>query len=312
MLIATLPPLHRDELLEAIISNPYIGAVRYNTGMVLSQPIRDTLNYLKDLCAQHSKQLWIDLKGRQLRIVQWAAPDYGRIILNHEVEVEGPAVVQFRGDEYADLKFAHGNEIFVDPPPRQPVGQGQAINIIGDNVRIHGYLTLEDRQWLRASVDLGILRFCLSFVEKFEDIREAEDELRASSKVAGMAKYYLKIESPKGFEFVCTLDPENFSDLFLIAARDDWFVTSGPDKFKLLDALEHLVQLDPSAVLASRLFVGLENCGKVTLADYSDLELMWRFGYRNFMLSDGICSRHFAKAIEAWQMFEEFQERRKA
>jgi len=305
MLIATLPALHRTDLLEKIISDPAVSAVRYNTGAVLSYSVRETLQLLKNMTEFYSKSLWIDLKGRQLRIMHWAVPDYAKIVLNHKIEVEGSARVYFRGDQFSELKLARGNVIYVDPPPRTAVGEGQSINILGENVRILGYLTGRDKEFLRVSGDLGITDFCLSFVEGWEDIREAEKVFAENPNVKPdvHAKFYLKIESPKGFDFAAGLSSDAVKRYRIIAARDDLLVTLGGNKPAMLSMLENFVTINPAAIVASRLFSGLENGGAVTFADYTDLELMRRFGYKNFMLSDGICGRHFSEAIKAWKEF---------
>lgn len=303
MLIATLPPIYREGLLKFIFSDPAIEAVRYNTGMVSQFTVKETLEALIYLSRQYSKKLLIDLKGRQLRITRWAAPNYGKILLNHDVEVDGPARVFFRGNEFSELRFAVKNVIFVDPPPRQAVGEGQAINILGENVKIHGYLTEQDKEFVKEGAKLGITDFCLSFVECQEDIHEVEDLLAESTNLAML---WLKIESPKGFEFVSKFSPGELDvcNYRLVAARDDWFVTQGNNKAQLLDMLKRLVQIDPEAVVASRLFSGLEKEGQVQLADYSDLELMRLFGYKHFMLSDGVCQQCFEQAIAAWTDFQ--------
>lgn len=297
MLIATLPPIYCEDLLEQIVSCPEVDAVRYNTGMVSPYPINETLRRLKDLAELNSKHLWIDLKGRQLRIVNWAVPDYGQIVLNHEVEVDGSARVCFRGNEFSELKFAHGKTIFVDPPPKSAVGQGQAINILGENVSILGYSTQEDLEWLSAGSAMGIADYCLSFVECWQDIREVEAILPETKQ-----RLWLKIETPKGFDFVSGFSRDEEKPYGIIAARDDLFVTIGEDKSKILGMLAKLSTICyPNTVLASRLFSGLETVGYVTLADFTDIELMRWFGYKHFMLSDGICRKHFAEAIEAWR-----------
>ena len=41
---------------------------------------------LKSLSEQYSKDIWLDLKGRQLRIAKWADPLYEAIELNHNID----------------------------------------------------------------------------------------------------------------------------------------------------------------------------------------------------------------------------------
>src|SRR3989338_6232997 len=139
MLISSLPPAHHEALLKTIIAHPLVGAVRYNTGMDSPYSPRETLERFLGYSRPLKKPLYVDLKGRQLRIVEWATLPYGPIILNHKVRVELPARVLFRGDDICDLKeVVDGNKIYVDPLPKYPLGRGQSLNILGENVVIVG------------------------------------------------------------------------------------------------------------------------------------------------------------------------------
>lgn len=171
MLIATLPEIHREELCVRIISHPLIGGVRYNTGYSTPFSVKETLERILELVNEYDKILWIDLKCRQLRITRWAVPQYGKIVLNHKIEVDCPSRVYFRGNEWSELKVVRGNVIYVDPPPRNAVGDGQAINIHGNNLKINGFLIDRDQEYINAAIDLGLNRFMLSFVESVDDIK---------------------------------------------------------------------------------------------------------------------------------------------
>ncbi|MCK4540432.1 hypothetical protein KAU09_04745 [Candidatus Parcubacteria bacterium] len=312
MLIATLPAVHRSELLEKVISHPLIKGVRYNTGYVTPYSPKETLKRILELIERYGKILWIDLKCRQLRIANWAVPDYGKIILNHEIEVDCPARVYFRGNEWSEIKVARGNVIYVDPPPKSAVGEGQAINIHGDNLKIKGFLTDEDRVYINAACGFGINKFMLSFVECIDDIKEAEEELKKNLNydfLNNPAQFILKIESLKGLEFVRSM-PAKISEGFqMMAARDDLMINIGENKAMMLPAIQKIIMKDPNAIVASRIFSGLENDGTVSMADFSDLKLMKMMGYKNFMLSDGICQKHFGKAMKAWQDFHDITDK---
>lgn len=295
-MIATLPAVHRNELLERIIGHPAVDGVRYNTGICSAYPPRETLERILELTVRHNKKFWIDLKGRQLRIVQWAVPNYGKIILNHDVEVECPAKVFFRGNDYSELKFVRGREIYVDPPPRYAVGAGQAINIHGKNLKIKGYLTEEDKMYIEAGTDLGVDDYMLSFVEEKADVEEV-------ASLNPEAKMILKIESLKGMDLISGDNFEVPSGGALMAARDDMMINIGKNKALMLTALSQIIKKDPNAIVASRIFSGIENEGNVSMGDLSDLRLMQVMGYKGFMLSDGICDKHFHSAIKAWEDF---------
>lgn len=299
MLIATLPAIYQEELLMKIVSHPLIDQVRYNVGVCSPYSPKETLEKIFALTNELGKKLWVDLKGRQLRIVQWSVPVYGKIILNHDLEVDCPANVFFRGNEWSEIKVVKGNTIYVDPPPAHAVGAGQAINIHGNNLNIKEYLTEDDKKYIEAACEFGIKNFMLSFVETLDDL---DDVIKIAQ--SGDVELVLKIESPKGLEFVDKTSVKTFEKYHLMAARDDLMINIGDNKAKILPALSKIILTDHNAILASSIFSGLEYSGFVSMGDLSDLRLMQFMGYKNFLLSDGICLRHFDKAMKIWQDFQ--------
>lgn len=306
MLIATLPPVHQERLLKHIIEHPSVDAVRYNTGVASAYDADETLTRILALTRPLNKQLWLDLKGRQLRITEWAVPNFGKIVLNHAVSVDYPAQVYFRGNECSSLKVARGNLIYVDPPPRYAVGAGQAINIVGQNLKIEGYLTDSDHQYIKAAKALAIKHFMLSFVESNTDITEFYSAIGVEHTNLNLV---LKIESLPGLAFVRNFTRSSYPNINLMAARDDLMINIGENRAEILPALVEIIAHDPQAIVASRLFAGLEGGGSVTMGDFADLYLMQLLGYQEFMLSDGICNQYFDKAIQAWQDFQSVAER---
>ncbi|KAF0249155.1 MAG: hypothetical protein FD167_1438 [bacterium] len=302
MLIATLPAVHQERLLTQIIQHPLVNEVRYNTGAVSAYSPKETLMRILALTEHYEKRLWVDLKGRQLRITEWAVPNYGKIVLNHEIEVDYPAKVYFRGNDFSELKVVRGNVIYVDPPPRYAVGSGQAINIHSDNLRIKGYFTPEDLEYIVAASELGVNSFMLSFVETTSDITGFQTLWQKHSFDSNV-NIVLKIESPKGLGFINQFEVNSIPNCTLMAARDDLMINIGQNKAKILLALEQIIKRDPKAIVASRIFAGLENGGTVSMGDLADLALMQKLGYSRFMLSDGICNQYFDKAIQAWEDF---------
>jgi pyruvate kinase len=309
MLIATLPAVYQTGLVERIVNNPAVNEVRYNVGVNSPLTPKETLKQIIEITREAGIRLWVDLKGRQLRITRWANPEYGKIFLNHKVRVSGEAEVYFRGDDHSRLKAVKGNCIFVDPPPRFSVGDGQAINIIGEEVEISGYLTRKDIQFIKAACELGVFDFMLSFVEKQSDIDDVRAILRESPNYHNQDELVLKIESQAGLDFIESFSgwEELHSDrLRLMAARDDLMINIGPNKAMMIKALKRIVEIDSSAIAASRIFMGVEDSGAPTMADFSDLHLLHAMGYQNFLLSDGICRRNFSEAIQAWRDYEDF------
>lgn len=301
-LLATLPAAHQTPLLRQILASPSVAGARFNVGARSPWAPRETLERVAAEAERAGKRLWIDLKGRQLRIVQWAVPTFGDIVLNHEIEVELPARIVFRGGESSEIVEVRGNRVFVDPPPANAVGQGQAVNVHARRLEVKGYLTEEDEEYLDAGASLGILDVMLSFVEGPEDVRVVREFLPGVRPV-------LKIESPAGLEFVRSAGRAGLAGCRLMAARDDLMVNLGGNPAEMLPALEELVAIDPETILASRVFQGVEQKGTPSLADFCDIRLMETLGYRTFLLSDGICLRRFAEAAAAWEQYRTVTDR---
>ncbi len=310
MLIATLPPIHLEERLFEIFRCPLVGDVRYNTGAESPYSPIDTLLRLKRLADSCGKKLWPDLKGRQLRVAHWAAPEFAKIILNHPVQIKGRAKIYFRGGGCSNISVAKGRVIFVDPLPEEAPGRGQAVNIVGDDIKIFGYSIKKDIEYLKAAGDLGLTNIMLSFVEQWSDLEEVEKFYMDNPNVPTGTKIRkgLKIESQAGLDFVSALSGQQLqqANATLVVARDDLWYHIGNNKALMLAALKMIISKDPNAIVASRIFSGLEGKGVTpSMADFSDLEMLRRMGYKNFMLSDGICRSHFSAAIQAWRDFKE-------
>jgi len=296
MLIATLPSADKRELVDKIFSHPLVDGARYNVGIRCPYGTKQALGNIKSVADKYNKKLWIDLKGRQLRIEKWADPTYGDIELNHEIEVEIPARIVFRGGHGTNITHIQSNRIYVNPNPEQAVGAGQAINILGKGFKIKGdYLTERDREHIRVAEGLGIHDYMLSFVEWPQDIQD----VKALDKDSNLV---LKIESLPGLEFVARKYSDH-RDCQLMAARDDLFINIGENKFDAIKALELILEKDPQAICASHVFQSLDSVGYVSMTDISDMELVRRMGYKNFMFSDEISHRHFNEAIDAWKYF---------
>ena len=70
-----------------------------------------------------------------------------------------------------------------------------------------------------------------------------------------------------------------------------------------LKKLRKIISKDKTAICASRLFSSLNNNPNVSLSDYEDLELMYLYGYRNFMLGDDVKGPKLKKVLKAWGEF---------
>jgi hypothetical protein len=292
-LIATLPPYVRHR--GAIAAHPAVTALRFNTIMPIAEPRREVLAGLLDLC--DGKPLWIDLKGRQLRITRFAYLPYAFVELSRSISVELPARIRFKDGDAEIVRIVDGRKLILAERPPRVVGAGEPVTIDDPSLVIDGYLTEDDRDYVAAARALGIHDYLLSFVEDAGDV----DELRALDPDA---RVIAKIESRRGVERVRTGLP----GVRLMAARDDLYLQHADDPGAMLDALVQIASADPGAIVASRLLTSLEDGDEPSLADVSDVVLMHRLGYRAFMLSDGVCwsERAFRRAaemfgrIEAW------------
>ena len=291
ILIATLPSLSNLRKVESVFQNPLVSEVRFNTGAQTPYSVEETLEILKKLSIEYDKKLWIDIKGRQLRVTKWADPLYSCIEVSHHVQVSYPAQIYFRnGDKVNITHIKDGNKLFVDPLPRQALGAGQSINIIARNIEIEGYLTEKDKQYLTACKKLDLPYIMASFVESFEDLAQILQFLPNAQIVS-------KIESLKGLAFISQYQVPQ-----LMAARDDLYIQTGQNH-SMLTHLKSIIERDSEAICASKIFLSLETRDAIDLADFADLELMYNMGYRRFMLCDNVCNYSFAKAIQAWENF---------
>ncbi len=290
-LIATLPALNNMSKVEQVFRNSHISEVRFNTGAQTPYSPEETLSLLKGLSTKYRKRLWIDLKGRQLRVIKWADPLYSCIELNHNIQLLYPAKVYFRnGDEVNITHIKDGNKIFVDPLPKYALGAGQSVNIIAEEIEIDGYLTPKDKEYLAVCKRLGLRYIMASFVESFNDLTEIRSFLPH-------AKIISKIESEKGLELI-----SQYKMSGLMAARDDLYLQTGQNS-NMIKHLKTIIKSDPKAICASRIFLSLQKNDTADFADFADLELMYRIGYRRFMLCDNVCNYCFEKAIHAWEDF---------
>jgi len=302
VLIATIPNLANMDKVERVFSCNQVAELRFNTGVQSPFSPEETLGRLFKLSVKYNKTVWIDIKGRQLRVAKWADPLYSCIELNHTVQLEYPAKIIFRGGDVSNITHVKdGNKIFVDPLPRQALGAGQSVNIKAKSLNIQGYLTEQDKRYLMACNKLGIKTIMASFVEDFDDLMDVYSYVENANMV-------LKIESLKGIDFIRMYNPFNREALkesrqpYLMAARDDLFLETG-QSYKTIRYLEEIYSTDNNAICASRIFSSLEKREKPDLSDFSDLELMYNIGYRKFMLSDNICNYSIDNAIKAWEEF---------
>lgn len=286
MLVATVPPYvaHRKEIIE----HPLVGGLRYNTIMPTAEAKDEVMASLAADCAAAKKPLWVDLKGRQLRITKFAYTPYAFVEISRKIKVNTPTKILFKDCEATVVRVVDGNKLILDNRPPRVVGAGEPINILDPSLVIEGYLTSDDIGWIAAARKAGVHRYMLSFAEQDSDM-DAVAQLDPSCE-----ELVAKIESDRGLAFMTSLAHSNYSrrkaqggKWRLMAARDDLYINVGPRR--ILDALQAIKFAEPSAFVASRVLTSLEERESVSMNDVSDLDLMRRMGYENYMLSDGLC-----------------------
>jgi hypothetical protein len=303
---ATLPSLGRMKAVEDIFDCSELIAVRLNTGVYSPFSPRESLQAVirssSMSCLEREVPVWVDLDGRQLRVKNWSYPKYGgKLCLNRSVTFGQGARINFRGDGWYNLINRRGKTVFIDPMPKSALGCGQTVNIDAKDLKVAGpYLTGLDKQYITEALRLGINRFMLSFFEGQSDIDEVIEAANGKK-----IELILKIENDKGFQAYKALPKKDW--IIPMAARDDWYINSC-GKASFLRDLAELVKIDDRAIVASRIFSSLEKGVEVSLSDWEDLALMESYGYKTFMLSDGICQYRFKEVIAAWNEYCRFRE----
>lgn len=273
--IVTTPPY--SPFIGEVVDHPIVSGLRLNTVMPIKGPFEDTLKSLKESVLD--KDLWIDLKGRQLRVATYAVPPFTEIKLSHKIKVNTPVIAYFGGGkEYGKVLEVDGDKLIMQDGPKRVLGPGESINIVDSSLSIEGYFTDTDKKYIEASEKLGLKKYMLSFVESQEDINNFK-------KICPNAEVVAKIESKKGLNYVAN-DWKN--DCNLMAARGDLYIEVGKPHC-ILNALESIVKKDNNAIVASRIFDSLTQTLTPNCADIGDVDNLIRIGYKNFMFGDEIC-----------------------
>lgn len=274
--IVTLPPY--APFAEEVARHPVVAGLRLNTVMPIKGPPGPVLERLSKLGAP----LWVDLKGRQLRVVGAAIPPFTEVRVSHRVRVSTPAAAFFSdGREHARVVEVDGDRLILEDGPRRLVGPGESINIVDPSLEIEGTLTETDRAYLAAMRELGLTKVMLSFVERESDVAEVEAALPG-------AEVALKIESPRGVDLAQRLKGALPPRARLMAARGDLYVEV-LRPHRVVSALRQIIAADPEAIVASRLFTSLARGDVPDCADITDVAYLIGLGYRTFMLGDEVC-----------------------
>lgn len=273
--IVTVPPY--ATFVEEVARHPLVKGLRLNTVMPIKGSPHDTLKRLSG----HGVPLWVDLKGRQLRVVGAAIPPFTEVRVSHPVSVETPADCFFDdGREYARVMAVDGDRLILEDTPRRFVGPGESLNLVHPSLVIHGTLTATDKAYLSAMGELGLHRVMLSYCEVASDVDEVKSLLPGAEVV-------LKIESLKGLDLAMAQGAKQGR---LMAARGDLYVEV-LEPHRIVRAMRAVIGADGEAWVASRLFPSLARGSVPEAQDIGDAAWLLSLGYRTFMLGDEVCLR---------------------
>jgi len=275
--IVTIPPY--APFIDEVLRHPSVSGIRLNTVMPVKDSLEDILKRLDEQAKKYNKELWVDLKCRQLRIKTYGVPPFTEIELTHNIQVNTPVKAYFSdGKETATVLKVEGNKLIMQEGPKRVVGPGESVNIPHYSLAVDGYFTDRDLEYIEAGKKIGMHNYMLSFVEQKADI-EALYALDPDARVIE------KIESRKGMDYIVG---EWDGKTRLMAARGDLYLELGMPHY-IIRALETIVQRDKNAVVASRIFNSLASSYEPSCEDITDVDNLLRMGYKTVMLGDDVC-----------------------
>jgi pyruvate kinase len=242
---------------------------------------------------KYNQPLWVDLKGRQLRVVGAAIPPYTEVRLSHPIQVDTPVDAFFSdGTECVRVAAVNGDRLILEDGPRRLIGPGESVNIVHPSLKVNGTLTETDRAYLAAMQELGLRQVMLSYVEHPSDVEELHTLLPGTQVM-------LKIENQRGLDFA---RQHGASLGQLMAARGDLYVEV-LHPHRVVTALRQIIAADPQAVVASRIFDSLAHHPVPESADIGDVAFLLSLGYRTFLFGDVVCLQRDT-IIEALNLLE--------
>ncbi len=273
---------------QQILQFPIIEGIRFNTGAPTSNlKVKILKNFQHEI---YPIKGWVDLKTRELRIINEATAPYDYLELNHKIEVNTPTAMYYNeGKNVVIIKDVYEMDKLIIKPPDNftgkeivKFGKGASINIPDNSLKVYGYLTHTDKEYIEAANHIGLHNYLLSFVESTEDIKEL-------LKLDPNANILAKIESKKGLQFVKNEYEQVKKNIRLLVARADLYIELDRPH-EILKALRLIIEKDPTAIAASRIlesFIELKRIPRCT--DFTDLGFLLEIGYKTFLLGDDLC-----------------------
>lgn len=290
-----------------------VDGVRFNTaGISLAETEKELAILATVVNDIPRSKVWIDVKGRQPRVVKvHLDPERLIVTLNHPIVVDlaaEPIVVTFKAGADSgvlDRLEEDGRRLVFKPGGYSPfytVHPGESLHIRHpsfDIITQNGIFTELEKEKIRTAVKTGITRFYLSFVWRQEDA----DELRA---VAGCdLEINLKIEDEKGLDFVRSGFHKRRDETLMLARGDLYASIKRP--MDILQAYRLLIGKDPEAYVGSRLLLSTVN-DVPACTDLSELAWLYDLGFRNLLLCDELCVKGSLLEV-AVNVVEEFRQK---
>lgn len=295
-----------------------LAGIRLNSAKITPAELATDLSLVEGQL-DHPVPLWLDIKGRQLRIeAVHQNPDHLDITINHPISVALPTPVLFKaGMDHALLVGIeeHGRRLIFRGGPMYHVEAGDSFHIRHPSLVVSGaQFTERELAKMEMARAAGFRRYFLSYVQSQRDVDEFRDIVGRDCRV------YLKIEDRKGLHYVAT-EFKKCPELSLVAARGDLYIEVGMPH-EILGAMRTIIAHDPEACVGSRILLSLvqtqhthalnairhltKTRGSEPLstlrpvlseaydfepscADFSELAWLYDLGYRRMLLCDELC-----------------------
>lgn len=285
-----------DPHFEEFCDSPALAGIRMNGLLFKSSDLEGELSKIPK---KASVPLWLDAKGRQLRVEESISHStHLELVLNHGITgLVLPHPIIFKaGEDWATVeRITDGGKrlhLRADGYPKYRVKPGDSIHFRNQNLTITDSLfTRDEKEKIEKAVKLGNKNFYLSYVESQRDVDEFRELIGKDSQLI------LKIESLKGLQYVardfqtyhrsCGQDHRNVR---LACARGDLYVEV-PMPHDILEAQKLIIEKDPRAVVGSRMLLSLFHKNVPDCSDVCELDLLMSLGYRNFLLCDDLCKK---------------------
>lgn len=278
-LIVTQGPY--SSFLGEIAAIDQVAGIRLNTVMPIKQG-QEEAKLAEIVATIRPKPLWIDLKARQLRIVEFANTPYTAVTISHHISVTTPTLVYFdNGTITGKLVEVDGNRLILEDYVGRMLGPGESVNIIDENLRYLDpeVLTERDMAYLEMARRLGLRHLMLSYTEDESDLARVRAILPEAIIMA-------KIESRRGLRNIEAID--RAAD-YLMAARGDLY-TEIDYPHQISGAMKRIFATGRErAFAASRMLASLLRHPAPSCPDIMDLCFLKEIGYRHFLLGDDLC-----------------------